>query len=537
MEAFKLVEKAMKTKAFSKEGLSAAAKLEPEEIAKAEACEFLGNMVDELERHIETMEAESETLQATMKKGKNQSSKADRLSELEHRTERHKWHQSKLELIKRALENGGIETEKVNELEESIRYYVTDSMSDDFMDDDEMYDDLNLDEEEEAYGLSNEDKISAQDLPAVPEEVPEHETRTAPVTNVKSKIHNTDSLTTAARRSSSNHSKSPLPALATLHTPLSNMPVPSNMKPAALPTRAPGETLKYASAAAAAASSNVGLAPLPPPPSATPSAPSNVPALPAASSAKVSKDTSATISGQNTTRNQTVPPQPQPQITSDVESSTIQKQSPALSHASAVPSSSLPNSKPPTPASDSSKPSTSRTVSNKPVEPKTNGAANDVQAIKKDDESVFHLPSELQDLVHSFEVTQSRASLLPQPTGYRMLDSSWQNRISAQDIDQPFRATKIKDKVPTPDYYPQTPLPIFDNPQLYSRVDPDSLFYCFYYKQGTYQQYLAAKSLKEQSWRFHKQYQTWFQRHEEPKQITDDFEQGTYRFFDYESTW
>ncbi|QCT69622.1 hypothetical protein E1952_14960 [Staphylococcus aureus] len=36
---------------------------------------------------------------------------------------------------------------------------------------------------------------------------------------------------------------------------------------------------------------------------------------------------------------------------------------------------------------------------------------------------------------------------------------------------------------------------------------------------------------------FHKQYQTWFQRHEEPKNITEEYEQGTYRFFDYESTW
>jgi CCR4-NOT transcription complex subunit 3 len=89
----------------------------------------------------------------------------------------------------------------------------------------------------------------------------------------------------------------------------------------------------------------------------------------------------------------------------------------------------------------------------------------------------------------------------------------------------------------TPAHYPQEPLPIFDDPRLYSRIDTDSLFYAFYYRQGTYQQYLAAKALKSQSWRFHKQYQTWFQRHEEPKNITEEFEQGTYRFFDYESTW
>ena len=89
----------------------------------------------------------------------------------------------------------------------------------------------------------------------------------------------------------------------------------------------------------------------------------------------------------------------------------------------------------------------------------------------------------------------------------------------------------------SPAAYPREPLSIFDDPRLYSRIDPDTLFYVFYYKQGTYQQYLAAKALKDQSWRFHKQYQTWFQRHEEPKSITEEFEQGTYRFFDYESTW
>ena len=52
---------------------------------------------------------------------------------------------------------------------------------------------------------------------------------------------------------------------------------------------------------------------------------------------------------------------------------------------------------------------------------------------------------------------------------------------------------------------------------------------------GTYQQYLAAKELKRRAWRYHKKYLTWFQRHEEPKEITPDYEQGTYVYFDYET--
>ena len=124
MEKFKAVEKEMKTKAFSKEGLSAAAKLDPKEQEKLEACQFLSNMVEELERQIETLEAEEEALQATVKKGKKDTGKADRLAEIGRLTERHKWHQGKLELLLRSLENGNVDTDQVHELEESIKYYV-----------------------------------------------------------------------------------------------------------------------------------------------------------------------------------------------------------------------------------------------------------------------------------------------------------------------------------------------------------------------------------------------------------------------------
>lgn len=53
--------------------------------------------------------------------------------------------------------------------------------------------------------------------------------------------------------------------------------------------------------------------------------------------------------------------------------------------------------------------------------------------------------------------------------------------------------------------------------------------------EGTKAQLLAAKALKKLSWRFHTKYLTWFQRHEEPKQITDDFEQVTSYGFDFEA--
>lgn len=45
------------------------------------------------------------------------------------------------------------------------------------------------------------------------------------------------------------------------------------------------------------------------------------------------------------------------------------------------------------------------------------------------------------------------------------------------------------------------------------------------FPQGTKAQYMAAKTLKNKSWRFHTKFLTWFQRLEEPKLISDDYEQ------------
>jgi CCR4-NOT transcription complex subunit 3 len=375
MEKFKAVEKAMKTKAYSKEGLSAAAKLDPKERAKLEACEFLNTMVDELERQIETLEAEGEQIQATMKKGKNQSTKADRMAEIERITERHKWHQGKLELIKRSLENGGVETEQVNDLEESIKYYVSNGTDEDYVEDDEMYDDLNLEEEEDAYGMNNDnDRVSSQDTQSIQEEAPDADGRPGSISGAKSKPTTAPEPPVAAARRPSTQLKSPLPALATLHTPLSNMTNGSssgNMKPATVPTRAPGETLKYASAAAAAAAS-VGIAPLPPPPGATPPSNTNIPLAPLPPPLKtVSTESPVVAVAQPVSASQTPAQRPSVPVTSNIPdppSTTIQSKSPVLSQSSALPGGSLPSSISQTTAiekADNARPNMSRISSGK----------------------------------------------------------------------------------------------------------------------------------------------------------------------------
>lgn len=116
------------------------------------------------------------------------------------------------------------------------------------------------------------------------------------------------------------------------------------------------------------------------------------------------------------------------------------------------------------------------------------------------------------------------------------LNESFATMPNAADNERSRQYTP-QNPYPTPASYPSTPSPIFDNPQVFEKLGTDALFFIFYYAQGTYQQYLAARELKKQSWRFHKKYMTWFQRHEEPTMTTDEYEQGTYVYFDYETGW
>ncbi|KAM3295108.1 hypothetical protein ACQJBY_037768 [Aegilops geniculata] len=110
-------------------------------------------------------------------------------------------------------------------------------------------------------------------------------------------------------------------------------------------------------------------------------------------------------------------------------------------------------------------------------------------------------------------------------------------------LPQPKDSERAKTYIPrhpsvTPASYPQIQAPIVANPAFWERLGSDTLstdmlFFAFYYQQNSYQQYLAAKELKKQSWRFHRKYNTWFQRHVEPQVTTDEYERGSYVYFDF----
>jgi CCR4-NOT transcription complex subunit 3 len=96
------------------------------------------------------------------------------------------------------------------------------------------------------------------------------------------------------------------------------------------------------------------------------------------------------------------------------------------------------------------------------------------------------LPASLADLAPSFDSIKNKSKNDLQYTN-QMLDASLQHVPDLIDSERP-KIYQPRNPYNTPNYYPQQPLVVFDNPVLFDKFDMDTLFYIFYYQQGTYQQ-------------------------------------------------
>lgn len=107
---------------------------------------------------------------------------------------------------------------------------------------------------------------------------------------------------------------------------------------------------------------------------------------------------------------------------------------------------------------------------------------------------------------------------------YAMLEAAFHHMPHPSDSER-LRPYLPRNPCQTPTYYPQLPPIGSDTIDFFQRLTTETLFFIFYYMEGTKAQYLAAQALKKNSWRFHTKYMMWFQRHEEPKIINDEYEQ------------
>ncbi|KAK2844666.1 hypothetical protein Q5P01_011325 [Channa striata] len=105
MERFKVVERETKTKAYSKEGLGLAQKVDPAQREKEETGQWLTNTIYTLNMQVDQFESEVESLSVQTRKKKGDKEKQDRIDELKRLIERHRFHIRMLETILRMLDN------------------------------------------------------------------------------------------------------------------------------------------------------------------------------------------------------------------------------------------------------------------------------------------------------------------------------------------------------------------------------------------------------------------------------------------------
>ncbi|KAL7747193.1 general negative regulator of transcription subunit 5 [Sorochytrium milnesiophthora] len=580
MERFKAIEKELKTKAFSKEGLGLPNKVDPEQARREAAVDWINEVVEKIMVQVDAMEAQQEQLQIGAKRTKKGAigSAAEQMDTLTRLIERHRRHARKLELILRALENEMIGPDEVEIIRENVEYYI-DSYQDVEADNLDIYDDIGIDEE---MLLTNVDVATAgvpahidplkdKKLERVPEDKDEDTTPAATPTPRAKAAQPTSALSSPTK-----------PAKAAVATVAVTTPAAAAAAAVVTPTTAAvpaaaaaktpdtrGTSQSRAAAEPAAAPQPVAM-PAPAPPIVLPTPPAGRYAAIAASAVHKDEkkgkavDEKARVVAEQDTEQEIRPTTATAAVPSAVaiqpavapttpktslakvvaqgkDATRLAKERSPSAH-SAISDSLAPsetgNARVPEPAS-TEEPQQQDTAQPATAAVETTNASAPNEAAPATENLDNRLPSSLADLVEVFQNAKNRAFGAAVDDGSHIQSILDSTAMYAPDTTDAERLKHYTPQNPyaAPAYYHQQPPSIFENPLLYERLDTETLFFIFYYQQGTYPQYLAARELKRQSWRFHKKYLTWFQRHEEPKSITDEYEQGTYIYFDYEGAW
>ncbi|CAH1273749.1 CNOT3 [Branchiostoma lanceolatum] len=661
MERFKVVERETKTKAYSKEGLGLAQKVDPAQKERDDTIQWLTDSIERLTLQVDQFESEVEAVQASSKKKKLDKDRQGRVDELKTLLERHRYHIKQLETLLRMLDNSAVEVEQIKNIKDEVEYYIEASQDPDFEENEYLYDDFDMEEMGRYnHGVEDPEKNLGTIIATSPSEIGlmSDEVFDKEKANAEQAMELANSSSPTPNSPSTNHSKEkddkkerskstdePVKPVATRS---SSLPSSSSTTTTANGSKTPSKSASVSSSA----SNHVVATP--------PAGPAYAAAAAGQTSTENSNHSSVPAwSSVTAHHNETSPSgtaqQPRPPVTPPTAIAKPQQRIPdgQLSEATAnslnhsqgsVPSSVAPtppvNSAPGPIVSQTATPmtiaansvtstkdlaslglvnmssasTTSSTMSAPSTpgksEPLMNGPSSLNAAEYKDQQSSESMTSlksmaekavvnagleeHLQTQQFSTEesgafssgsavpttptlsdsgrlakisslfssttttTTDSQATVQPPPTteahlqpilgvaplgpvplskdnvyGLGMLEASYHHMPHPSDSEK-LRQYLPRNPCPTPPYYPQHPLPHSDSLEFFTRLSTETLFFIFYYLEGTKAQYLAAKALKKQSWRFHTKYMMWFQRHEEPKTITDEYEQGTYIYFDYE---
>ncbi|XP_058715549.1 LOW QUALITY PROTEIN: CCR4-NOT transcription complex subunit 3 [Poecile atricapillus] len=585
MERFKVVERETKTKAYSKEGLGLAQKVDPAQKEKEEVGQWLTNTIDTLNMQVDQFESEVESLSVQTRKKKGDKDKQDRIEALKRQVERHRFHVRMLETLLRMLDNDSIPVDPVRKLKDDVEYYVDSCQEPDFEENEFLYDDLDLDDIPQALVATSP---------------PSH-------SQMEDEIFNQSSSTPTSTTSSS-----PIPPSPAANAAVAPPPPPASApqpRPPSAPqpgnrTGGPPEYFwlvlcisgwfwlvlcSFSCFCVFLGCFHVFLGvfglfwgvfgcfwavvtPLSPPPgySSVVADSSSEPGLGGAGP----QPPLGQPPGHNPPNSAPKEPglaQPPPAALGAVGGGGAALLGPPLNpNPPGSPTPPFPDSKggggaaPPLlngPPQFSSAPDIKAPEPLSSLKSMAERAA--LGAALEEPGPPLHLPE--RDLLLapggappssggsgpspggpggslgevSIPLSLGVCPLGPLPLPKEQLyqqalqEPAWHHMPHPSDSER-IRQYLPRNPCPTPPYHHQLPPPHSDTVEFYQRLSTETLFFIFYYLEGTKAQYLAAKALKKQSWRFHTKYMMWFQRHEEPKTITDEFEQGTYIYFDYE---
>ncbi|XP_076366350.1 CCR4-NOT transcription complex subunit 3-like isoform X2 [Tachypleus tridentatus] len=592
MERFKVVERETKTKAYSKEGLEGTQKVDPAQKEKDDASSWLSASIEALNLQIDQFESEYESLVIELKKKRSDKEKEDRLDELKGHTKKHRYHVKQLETIMRMVDNNTVDVDQVKKIKDDVEYYIDSCQEPDFEDNEFIYSDLNLEDIQE-YLTKREDESCTTPTSVnsgSPESSPTNYCRTSEIIQpVAVWEHNLNSVlsctaqpnrqSAASRKNSTSSQSSSSSTSSTNNCRVNHSPiVPLPMIPYAVAAtvtnqnsssteRLNGSECTQVNCVDSSSSSysTTSLTPsVSPVGQSSPPTDLNLfkPTLPS-----VNNISSITAS------------LPSSDVFSILPSSTVLCDVASQSSIFTLPNNghlmniddedglhqhSLCNpllngplrSKPLTESPMSSlKTMAQQALLNAGLQrqllspqsffiPTDRELFNTTNSVRLQSNTVEPISRTSANNVTQITMEIDIPPLLgvaplgPVPLTKNCFYQSQMLEASSEHVPHPSDSERLRlyfprNLCPTPSYYPQS-IPNCDSIDFFQRLSVETLFFIFYYMEGTKAQHLAEKALKKQSWRFHTEHMMWFQRHEEPKTINDEFEQGTYIYFDYE---
>ncbi|XP_070580325.1 CCR4-NOT transcription complex subunit 3-like isoform X4 [Ptychodera flava] len=603
MERFKVVERETKTKAYSKEGLGLAAKVDPVQRERDETNHWLQESIDKLSMQVDQFESEIETLSTATKKKRPDKDKLERIEELQTWVERHRYHVKNLETLMRMLDNNNIEVEMIKRIQEDIEYYIKCSQDPDFEENEFIYEDLDLDDnmvQANMMATSPDDEFILNTSGGTPTSPSGSSPIGSPSVNnhskededIKKRNKSGDSssdISSPRKNSKGNSVTSPdtITPLVVRPTPTRATSVPSSTTNTTTMSNNKSLVTKSNSTPLQSGISNHTVATPPPGPAyavAVGAQQNNNSQgvsynTPVPENSVVNSIDHTTTSSASNTHSVPSTPTSTTAIVSSLASSLPPSSSSANLNAAPAPVSLATTGPNMTMSIVGNKPLVTESLMNGPVSMPTSQLK--IQPLQDESERMSTLKSMAEKVVVSAgledhlqtststttfttdttsffdaktenhqaqqpqmtEITLQPllgvAPLGPQPLSKEQCYQLAMLEATSHHLPHPSDSERLRhylprNPCPTPPYHHQVMPPHMDSVEFFQRLSTETLFFIFYYLEGTKAQYLAAKALKKQSWRFHTKYMMWFQRHEEPKTITDEYEQGTYIYFDYE---